>query len=383
MSRSKPLGLVAGTCAALLALPAAAPAAEPAASPGKVPRIIFSKGSAISTANPDGSGAHQIATGSSPILSPDGGTVAYTNAETAKRKSRKRIVDVLVVPAAGGTPRLIDKQISVVPKSLVSLRRAQFDLNEQVLVALAGTAVTTKWAADSHHLAISNDDHAYGGLVVYDLANGTSIRPRSGPVGGASFSPDSTSLAFVSERGDINVLDLASGSIRRLGGSVSPFGLVWGPSAIAASSLGLSKLAVANPAGGGPKFLSSGSEFVSLLGWSPDGASLIATGLCLVSCSEDLVIFALDPASGSRRVLRKLSFDIKIRGRSFELNFEIPLRISQDAGSVLLARLDETLKLARGKPKPKIRLALVRALLGSQAPPVVLVAGASSGDWNL
>jgi Tol biopolymer transport system component len=211
----------------------------------------------IVMAGNDGSGRHVIGPGEWSSLSPDGTRVAVTDYDPVDGSS---IFDVL--PAAGGPPT----------------------------ATITGLGSAT-WSPDS--LKLVAFDPAGQRLLLIDAATGNLTTLATGSFEGASFSPDSTQIAYVEHAGSsdhrggaLKVIDLATRTARTLRrGVTSP---LWGPRAIAISVVkrrprfDLLDVATVQPDGTHFRQLTrirSTSIFFGLrpLAWSADGARLLAS----------------------------------------------------------------------------------------------------------
>jgi len=233
--------------------------------------MVFSRftksGTSVWIANDNGSGQRRLATGgTNPMISSDGQTVFF-------QTSGRNRTDLMQVPATGGTPKPV-------------VRRVQYGV-QTISPNGAWVAVTTGPLNGAQH------------LTLLDVATGTVRNVATGYFYGASFSPDSTYLAYsragrVSFKApnDVYVAPVSGGAARNItndGHSAYP---VWGPTQIAFSRWKLHygphheqsgpayNISVMNPDGSDRRdvtndkvpFLLSG---LTATAWSPDGTRLL------------------------------------------------------------------------------------------------------------
>ncbi|MFN8202429.1 MAG: hypothetical protein U0S48_07690 [Solirubrobacteraceae bacterium] len=277
---------LAPSLAALAALLVLAPAASAT--------LTYQAGVVRSTvwvANDDGSGAHKLAAGRNPSISPNGQAVAYGN-----RFSRATPV-LRLIPTAGGTPRTI----------LTNWRYGPF-----------------AWSPDSRFIATqAGPEVGRQRLVLIDVATGQVRTVATGFFSGASFSPDSTQLVYGRARTDrlfaptnVEIAAVAGGAPRRLttdGHSISP---LWGPRQIVYTRWNRPTgkhrrddgpkyhLWLMNPDGSGRRQLTKGRIPFLLSGltataWSADGTRLLAQ----FGGQDTTYPVAVDPATGRQRKL--------------------------------------------------------------------------------
>jgi Tol biopolymer transport system component len=241
-------------------------------------------------ANDDGSGAHKLAAGRNPAISPNGQAVAYGNRFDDRAKPVLRLI-----PTAGGTPRTILKNWRYGPFA---------------------------WSPDSRWIATqAGPEVGRQRLVLIDVATGAVRTVASGYFSGASFSPDSTQLVYGRARTDrlftptnIEVAAVAGGAARRLttdGHSQFP---VWGPRQIAYTRWNRATgkhrkedgpkyhLWLMNPDGSARRQLTKGRVPFLLSGltptaWSADGTRLLAQ----FGGQDTTYPVAVDPATGRQR----------------------------------------------------------------------------------
>jgi dipeptidyl aminopeptidase/acylaminoacyl peptidase len=221
-------------------------------------------------ADADGSHPRRLAPhGFNAMLSPDGRRVAYLVAT----KRRDELPMLYVRSVARGKPRRIGRAFG-------------------------------RWAPDSTHLAVSNSNT----LQLVDVKSGERRRITSGHfyfVGGFSFAPDGTKLAYARDNGkvgpayrsDIVVIrlsDLNTTQLTRDGHSDNP---VWGRGWIVyrsfhfAGSWSIGRLRLMRPDGSGKRMLARGDERTSQaqmgldpLEFSDDGRRLLTCAAAEFSC---------------------------------------------------------------------------------------------------
>jgi Tol biopolymer transport system component len=229
----------------------------------------FSKGTmSVWIANDNGTGAHKLANnGSNPLITSDGQTVFF-------QTSGKNRTDLMRVPAAGGTPTAV-------------VRGVQYGV--QVVSPNGGwVAITTGPLNGAQKLTLLN------------VATGATRTVATGYFYGASFSPDSSTLAYSRARSqdfkapnDVYLAAVAGGTPTNLtndGHSAYP---VWGPTQIAFSRWKLHygpkhaesgpayNISVINPDGSGRRNVTNNKIRYLLFGltataWSADGQRLLA-----------------------------------------------------------------------------------------------------------
>jgi Tol biopolymer transport system component len=255
--------LLCGGVVAVAAL-AVVPAADAA--------LVFSRfaGGDMSVwiANDNGTNARKLAdNGSNPAITPDGQTVFF-------QTSGNRRTDLMRVPAAGGTPTPV-------------VRSVQYGV--QVVSPNGGwVAITTGPLNGAQKLTLLN------------VATGATRTVATGYFYGASFSPDSSTLAYSRARNqdfkapnDVYLAAVAGGTPTNLtndGHSAYP---VWGPTQIAFSRWKLHygpkhaesgpayNISVINPDGSGRRNVTNNKIRYLLFGltataWSADGQRLLA-----------------------------------------------------------------------------------------------------------
>lgn len=234
--------------------------------------LVFSRFSSGATsvwiANDDGTNQVKLANGgSTPSITPDGQTVFFQN-------QGNKSTTLMRVPAAGGTP-------------VAAVRNVQYGV-QVISPNGAWLAVTTGPLNGAQK------------LTLLDIATGATRTVATGYFYGASFSPDSSQLAY-SRAGrqsykapnDIYLAPTAGGAATNLtndGHSAYP---VWGPTQIAFSRWKLHygphhaesgpayNLSVINPDGSGRRNLTNDKVPYLLFGltataWSADGQRLLA-----------------------------------------------------------------------------------------------------------
>jgi Tol biopolymer transport system component len=234
--------------------------------------MVFSRftksGTSVWIANDNGSGQRRLANGgTNPMISSDGQTVYF-------QTSGRRRTDLMQMPATGGTPKAV-------------VRNVQYGV-QAISPNGAWVVVSTGPLNGAQH------------LTLLDVATGAVRNVATGYFYGASFSPDSTFLAYSrAERvsykahNDVYVAPVAGGAARNItndGHSAYP---VWGPTQIAFSRWKLHfgpkhaesgpayNITVVNPDGSGRRNVTSDKVPYLLSGltatdWSPDGTRLLA-----------------------------------------------------------------------------------------------------------
>lgn len=194
-------GLAAALVAAVvLVLPAAAGAT-----------LVYQTGISKTTvwaANDDGTGAHRIAAGRSPKVSPDGQWVSYGN------RFSSAVQTLQVAPVAGGPARTILRRWREIPYA---------------------------WSPDGRYIVTaSGPELGPLDIVLVEVATGAVRKLARGNFSSASFSPDSTQLVYgrtardaVFPTTNLWIAAVAGGAPRPLttdGHSLYP---LWGPNQIA------------------------------------------------------------------------------------------------------------------------------------------------------
>lgn len=286
---------------ALVALAVTAPAATPAPAPeaqagsSLLTASRFGRGFAetrpgtILVARADGSGSRVLTRGWYSYVSPDGSQIAVLASDLTGYTN----VRLELYASAGGAARRV------------------LDLN-----------CHPSWSPDSTKLACIEFVQANKPLrlLVVDVASGAKTTLATGFFDfQVSFSPDSTSLAYVqkplelSRGGTLKVIDLATRAVRTIrgGGVDSP---AWGPTEIAFAirKRGIGRFsaydtAVVKPDGSGFRRLTRFRPTADLFGpypvaWSADGTRLLAgmNGRDAWTARES---YAIDPARGGVRLI--------------------------------------------------------------------------------
>lgn len=191
------LFLPALVLAALLAFPVAAQAT-----------LSFTRNPfhpAVFAANDDGSGAHKVANGSNPRVSPNGLSVAFLH------EGAKHAQELQVAPAAGGPARTL----------MVGFREPFY----------------LAWARGSSTIAaLKGPELGKRKLVLIDVATGTQRVVARGFFSGFSFSPDGTELVYsragkekFPPRSDVFRVSTGSGRPVRITHDHNSSDPLWGP----------------------------------------------------------------------------------------------------------------------------------------------------------
>jgi len=173
--------------------------------------LVFQRGltsPSVWTAADNGAGARKLASGSMPRISPDGSTVAYSVTPSGGEYKPQ----LMVVPAAGGTPRLL----------------ANGWRNPYAFA----------WSPDSKRIAtVIGPEVGAQQLVVIEVATGASRTVASGYFYGVSFSPDGTTLVYgraaseaYPQRSDVYTAAVAGGPPRAITSDHRSLDPLWGPS---------------------------------------------------------------------------------------------------------------------------------------------------------
>jgi hypothetical protein len=310
-------------------------ASHPPQFTGAVARLVYARPTGSSrlgpetiwSATPANASPIRLATGSSPLLSPDGRWVAYV-AGTVDHPGGIRLVG-----SGGGEPRRV---------------RAQ------------GTPEA--WSPDSRRFAVLERG---GGLAVIDAASLRMTTPRlPRPANGFSFSPNGRMLVFdraePGSHADLFTLTLATGAVRRLtddGRSSVP---VWGGPGIAYARVapdGVSNVWLIGSDGSGRRRLTHVQGGAYPFAWSSNGGHLLAA----------------QPALGGGRLV---AVDVA-GGKTWKLTPDVgdiaPQGLSRDGHTVLAA-------VGCGD-NPAIP-ARVETIPFAGGAPTVIVRGACSAGWN-
>ena len=144
------------------------------------------------------------------------------------------------------------------------------------------------WAPDSTHLAYVSQRDAVTHVYLYDFLKHAETQLTSGPLPDQApvFSPDGKMIAFIRDRNELHVVEVESKQDRLLtkaclGGGFGGGSIAWAPdnkwiAYSADAERGLRNVFVIPAAGGAPKqvtFLANGN--LGSLEWSPDGKFLI------------------------------------------------------------------------------------------------------------
>jgi hypothetical protein len=260
--------------------------AAPAVASGRIAAIKgFGPGAGrVVTARDDGSHVRRLASGDDAWISPNGRLVAVEDSDPGQQIFHPRLK---VYRAGGGPPLFV-------------IRRGFGPID---------------WSPDSTLLAAAegvslNTQH----LVVIDARTGARTRLLTGELGGPTFSPDATQIAFIrSDIGDdiggtLQVIDVATRAVRTLAEHVGQ--LAWGPHEIAFSRMsgndyGFANIAAIQPDGSGFRWLThvaprKASGFTPV-DWSADGTRLLAS----YYRNATPISYAIDAVNGgARRIAR-------------------------------------------------------------------------------
>jgi hypothetical protein len=297
VGRVLPVVLLLASSLALTHADGAAPGTSArAATPGVLVVARFGKTGSqkpakIVVARADGSGSRVLTTGWIPSVSPDGLQVAVLDSDVNWYTNQR----LELYASSGGTPR------SATPLGCFHVY----------------------WSPDSTKLACVEfvGENKPRRLRLIDAAAGTRTTLATGFFDSQlSFSPDSTSLAYVqrpkdiTNRGSLRVMDLAARAVRTLrsGNLASP---AWGPDTIAFGALKprgfgtftTSNVALIQPDGSGFRKVTDFRPDAELFGpspvvWSVDGKRLLAgmTGRDAWVARES---YAVDPIRGGVRLI--------------------------------------------------------------------------------
>lgn len=291
--------------------------------------------------------------GHSPVISPDGRSVAYIGGCDADDRCK----GTYVVSTSGGKPRRVSSDTRTAPG----------------------------WSPDSQRIVVNRGQTPNEELISIDVADGSTWTLIKGNFRGASFSPDAKQIAYAKATSPTahsgeEAFDLfvaaSDGSepkqITHSGDSVYP---VWGPKSIAFSRIvweeawGRNEIWRINPDGSGRETITgplrellgetSGYDGLVPIAWSDDGDALLG-GMLSYTGSEP---FAIDPRSGKARPL----------GSVYE--FTVAVGISHDGGSVLA----DTVSPVGGASADNWTVLIVPYGGGK---PKVVARGAGSPSWN-
>ncbi len=342
MPKSKLIAAIAVTTA-LLALPAAAQAT-----------LVFTRAPlnpSVYAANDNGSGAHKIAKGSQPDVSPDGKTVAYFHEGPGHAQE-------LLVAATDGSGS---------PRTLLAAWRESFIF---------------AWSADSSTVAaVTGPELGKKRLVAIDVASGRQQTVAKGYFSGVSFDPAGGQLVYSkagSEKypphSDVFVASLATGKSTSLTKDHRSREPLWGPNGtiVFAKLLGAkhrqygpkNELYLMNERGGQVKRLTHTKVDPLLTGlaptqWSANGKRLLAE----FGGQDTSYAVTVNPKTGAERALTK----------EREIGF-VDAALSAD-GKTVLGSVGEFEGNVAGRKVLSIPYAGGR--------PKTLAANASEPDWSL
>jgi dipeptidyl aminopeptidase/acylaminoacyl peptidase len=310
-------------------------ASRPPQFTGAVERLVYARPTghsslapeAVWSATPANGSPIRLATGSSPLVSPNGRWVAYIGG------SVNHPAGIRLIASGGGKPRRVRTR---------------------------GTPVA--WSPDSRRIAVLEPG---GGLAVVDAASLLVTTPRlPRPANGFSFSPNGRMLVFDRDEpgshADLFTLTLATGAVRRLthdGRSSLP---VWGGPGIAFARVapdGVSNVWLMRPDGSSRRRLTHVQGGAYPEAWSSNGGHLLAA----------------QPALGGGRLV---AVDVAA-GKTWTLTGDVgdiaPQGLSRDGHTVLAA-------VGCGD-NPAIP-ARVETIPFAGGPPTIIVRGACSASWN-
>jgi Tol biopolymer transport system component len=317
--------------------------------------LVYSKNpnhSSVWVANDDGSGARRLAAGSSPKISPDGRTVAFS----VVGNQRTYRPDLMIAAADGSAPpRLLSK--------------AWRDV------------VTFAWSPDSRTIAtVVGPEIGTKRLVLIDVASGVARTVARGQFAGVSFSPAGDQIVFgralqpdrYPPHSDVYRAPMAGGPIARVTRDRRSLSPLWGPTgtivfvrlidAKRRKYAPKNELYVMTPDGAGVRRLTRTRVGQLLQGltptaWSADGTRLLAEfGGQDTSYAE-----TVDPVTGAHRPVAK-AVERGLVGTD----------LSAD-GSTILA--------ATGGYEPSTKHDVV-AVPYAGGTPTVLARNALEPDWN-
>ncbi len=158
------------------------------------------------------------------------------------------------------------------------------------------------WSPDSKRIAYISERNGTGQLFLYDFTTNTETQLTSDKLSDSTpkFSPDGKSLAFVRERKELRVLDVATKQERvAANGYLNPSQntLVWSPDSKWIAYGALSTKAFRNvfavPASGGEARAVSSlpNGFISSVSWSPDGTYMLFNS---AQRTEELLLARID-----------------------------------------------------------------------------------------
>jgi len=330
-----------------------------AAAPGPIKRhlvyerLVGEKG--VWIADTDGGNPRLLVPrGHSPVISPDGSSVAYVGDCDAEDVCH----GTYVISTAGGKPRRISSDTAVSRPFI--------------------------WSPDSKRLVVTRGPTPFDeDLVSINVSDGTESRLAKGRFYGASFSPDAKEIVYskatsVTARSSEGAFDLfvvgsdggAPKQITDTGDGAAP---VWGPKSIAFAKLvpdrgwGRNEIWQVQPDGSGRRTITGplpkelrGQGFTGLMpvDWSDDGNALLAGW----ANEWGLVPVAVDPADGkSLRLVEDLAAE--------------SVAISRDGRFVLASRQPPV-----GTPDEENATVVIVPEGGGK--PTVVARGAGSPSWN-
>jgi WD40 repeat protein len=277
-------------------------------------------------ARPDGTQAVRLTRGTSPVLAPDGLTIAFV-----RYRSAPRAAELYAIASGGGSPRL--------------LRRVT---GEDAFVG--GIA----WSPDSRRLAVVEGRS----LVLVDADGGRARRFASPAPAGSpdqpSFSPDGSAVVYARfdrTGADLYVYDERSGRTRRLTRDHVSLQPLWGPESIAFARIDSARgdVWLVDAYGRGLRRLTHTRAGIVPAAWSADGRRLLAAN----PATHNGRLWAVEVPSGRARDLTGWVADLFAQG------------LSRDGTTILAAigcgalvepvGIVETLPFSGGKPRVIVR----------------------------
>jgi dipeptidyl aminopeptidase/acylaminoacyl peptidase len=326
------------------------PAGEPVKRYLVYEKLVGEKG--IWIADVDGGNSRPLVRdGHSPVISPDGRSVAYVGGCDADDRCK----GTYIVSTSGGKPRHVSSDTPFM------------------------------WSPDSQRIVVIRGRTPNEELISIDVTDGSTWTLAKGCFSGASFSPDAKQIAYAKATSPTahsceEAFDLfvaasdgsESEQITHSGDSVQP---VWGPKSIAFSRIvweaewGRNEIWRINSDGSGRETITgplrellgetSGYDGLMPIAWSDDGDALLG-GMLTYTGPEP---FAIDPRSG------------KARGLGSVYEFTVAVGISHDGRFVLA----DTVSPVGGASADSLTVLIVPYGGGK---PRVVARSAGSPSWN-